>query len=97
MNNKAFLKIKKNLKKDFSNLKKVRLAILGDSSTQFLNTTIKGLGYDYDINCETWEAGYDQIPLQVFDPSSDLYSFKPDIIIIFNGIYSKREYIILIS
>ena len=85
MNNKAFLKIKKNLKKDFTNLKKVRLAILGDSSTQFLNTAIKGLGYDYDISCETWEAGYDQIPLQVFDPSSDLYAFKPDIILIFKS------------
>ena len=65
MNNKTFLKIKKNLKKDFSNFKKVRLAILGDSSTQFLNTAIRGLSYDYDLDSETWEADYDQIPLQV--------------------------------
>ena len=85
MNNKTFLKIKKNLKKDFSNFKKVRLAILGDSSTQFLNTAIRGLSYDYDLDSETWEADYDQIPLQVFDPTSDLYAFKPDIILIFKS------------
>jgi len=85
VNNKTFLKIKKNLKKDFSNFKKVRLAILGDSSTQFLNTAIRGLSYDYDLDSETWEADYDQIPLQVFDPTSDLYAFKPDIILIFKS------------
>ena len=85
MHNKSFLQLKKNLKKDFSDLKKVRLAILGDSSTQFLNTAIRGLGYDYDLNLNVWEADYDQIQLQVFDSSSDLYNFKPDIIIIFKS------------
>ena len=42
MANKSFLHIKKNLKKDFSKFKKISLAILGDSSTQFLNIAIKG-------------------------------------------------------
>tara|TARA_B110000459_G_C16597229_1_gene489248 strand:+ start:279 stop:2000 length:1722 start_codon:yes stop_codon:yes gene_type:complete len=85
MFNQSFSHLKKNLKKDFSDLKKIKLAILGDSSTQFLNTAIKGLGYDYNLNLETWEADYDQIPLQVFDSSSDLYNFKPDLIIIFKS------------
>ena len=85
MFNQSFSLLKKNLKKDFSDLKKIKLAILGDSSTQFLNTAIKGLGYDYNLNLETWEADYDQIPLQVFDSSSDLYNFKPDLIIIFKS------------
>ena len=36
-----FNKLKKNLKKDFSGFKKVKIAILGDVSTQFLNIAIK--------------------------------------------------------
>ena len=85
MYNKSFIQIKKNLKKDFSALKKMKLAILGDSSTQFLNTAIKGLGYEYNLNLDIWEADYDQIPLQVFDSYSNLYKFKPDLIIIFKS------------
>ena len=85
MKNKSFLQIKKNIKKDFSEFKKIKLAILGDSSTQFLNIAIKGLAYDYNLNLEIWESDYDQIPLQVFDSSSDLYSFNPDLILIFKS------------
>ena len=85
MYNKSFIQIKKNLKKDFSALKKMKLAILGDSSTQFLNTAIKGLGYEYNLNLDIWEADYDQIPLQVFGSYSNLYKFKPDLIIIFKS------------
>ena len=76
MDQKSFLQIKKNLKKDFSDFKKIKLGILGDSSTQFLNIAIKGLAYDYNLNLDIWEADYDQIPLQVFDTNSDLYSFQ---------------------
>ena len=61
------------------------MGILGDSSTQFLNIAIKGLAYDYNLNLDIWEADYDQIPLQVFDTNSDLYSFNPDIILIFKS------------
>jgi FkbH-like protein len=85
MKNKSFLQIKQNIKKDFSEFKKIKLAILGDSSTQFLNIAIKGLAYDYNLNLEIWESDYDQIPLQVFDSSSDLYSFNPDLILIFKS------------
>ena len=85
MNQKSFLQIKKNLKKDFSDFKKLKLGILGDSSTQFLNIAIKGLAYDYNLNLDIWEADYDQIPLQVLDTNSDLYSFNPDIILIFTS------------
>ena len=85
MKNKSFLQIKKNIKKDFSEFKKIKLAILGDSSTQFLNIAIKGLAYDYNLNLDIWESDYDQIPLQVFDSSSDLYSFDPDLILIFKS------------
>ena len=41
-----FAQLKKNLKKDFSLHKKVKLAVLGDTSTQFYIEAIRGYGYE---------------------------------------------------
>jgi len=82
---KSFTQIKKNLKNDFSNLKPIRTAILGDSATQFLTQAIRGLGYDAGLDLQMWEADFNQIELQVSDTNSELYEFKPEIIIIFQS------------
>ena len=82
---KDFSKLKKNLKNNFSVLKKIKIAVLGDSATQFLTQALRGLGYDYDYNLEIWEADFDQIERQVFDLSSELYEFKPEIVIVFQS------------
>lgn len=82
---KNFLQLKKNIKKDFSGLETIKLAVLGDTATQFLTQALKGMGYDYEFNFEIWEADFNQIERQVFDLSSDLYDFKPDIVIIFQS------------
>ena len=82
---KNFIQLKKNLKKDFSNLKPIKLAILGDTATQFLTQSLRGLGYDNSINLDIWEADFNQIERQVFDFSSELYQFKPEIVIIFKS------------
>ena len=80
---KDFLSLKKNLKKDVSNLMKLNVAILGDSATQFLATAIRGEGVDRGFNIELWEAEFNQIEQQVFDESSELYAKQPDIVIVF--------------
>jgi len=82
---KNFTELKKNLKKNFSNLKHIKVAILGDTATQFIKQAIQGLGYDEGFNLELWEADFNQIELQVFDPSSELYKFNPEIVIIFQS------------
>lgn len=82
---KNFTELKKNLKKDFSNLKHLKIAILGDSATQFIKQAIQGLGYDEGFNLEIWEADFNQIERQVFDSSSELYEFNPEIVIIFQS------------
>lgn len=46
---------------------------------------LKGQGYEAGINFELFEADYNQIERQIFDPSSTLYQFKPDFVIIFNA------------
>jgi len=85
MNLKNFTDLKKNLKKDFSKLQIVKLAMLGDSATQLLTQAIKGYGYEVGINFEIFEADYNQIERQVFDITSDLYQFKADFVIIFHS------------
>ena len=50
---KDFSQLKKNLKRDFSGLKTIRVAILGDTSTQFLAQSLRGLGYDNNLNLNT--------------------------------------------
>lgn len=73
---KDFYQLKKNLKKDFSELKVIKIALLGDSATQLLTQSLRGLGYDHDLNLEIWEAGFDQIEQQVYNLSSELYTFS---------------------
>lgn len=94
---KDFSQLKKNLKNDFSNLTKIRIAILGDTATQFLVQALRGTGFDKGFDLIIWEAGFDQIECQVFDPTSELYNFKPEVVILFKsahkllGKYNKIE------
>lgn len=82
---KDFLQLKKNIKKDLSSLRIVKLAVLGDTATQFLAEALKGSGYDNGFNLEIWEADFNQIERQVFDTFSEMYEFKPEIVIIFRS------------
>src|ERR1700734_373650 len=76
----AFNELKRNLKKDFSGFKKIKLALLADSSSQLFNQALRAYGYEVQIDFEIYESDYGQIDLQVFDSSSGLYAFQPDFI-----------------
>ena len=78
----SFNELKRNLKKDFTGFKKIKIALLSDNASQLLNNAIKAYGYEAQLDFEVYEADYNQIDLQIFDPSSELYSFKPDFIFI---------------
>lgn len=82
---KTFSELKKNIKKDASHLKSIRIAILGDTATQFLAQALYGVGFDQGINLQIMEADFNQIELQVFDVNSQLYSFRPEIVLIFHS------------
>ena len=79
----SFQDLKKNLKKDFSGLLPVKLAVLGDSATQMYVQAIKGFGYETGIKFEVFEADYDQVERQIYDTSSELFKFKPEFVVIF--------------
>ena len=78
----------KNLKKDFSHLKVIRIAILGDSATQMLVKALKAYGFEKGLNFEIYEADYDQIERQVYDSESELFQFKPDYVLVY---YSSNK------
>lgn len=88
---KDFSALKKNLKKDFSALKKIKVAFLGDTATQLLIQALRGTGYDLGLDLEIWEADFNQIERQVFDTGSELYVFGPDIVIIFQSAHKLLE------
>jgi FkbH-like protein len=77
-----FKELRKNLSKDYSKFKKIKISVLGDSATQLLVKAIKGYGYNEKINFEIYEADYRQIERQIADFNSDLYKFNPEYVII---------------
>ena len=78
-----FKELKQNLGKDFSALPKCRLALLGDSATQFLAKAIKAYGYEEKINFEIFEADFDQLDRQILDSDSELYHSNPEYIVLY--------------
>lgn len=81
----TFSQLKKNLKKDFSDLTLLKVAVLGDSATQLLIQALRGAGYEKEFNLEIWEADFNQVERQVFDPGAELFEFKPDVVIVFHS------------
>jgi FkbH-like protein len=94
---KTFKELKQNLKKDTSNLDKIKVAVVGDTATQFLATAIKGYGIEigYDINL--FEAEYNQVERQFMDPTSDLYQFNADYIVVFQSSHKWNEHYALLN
>jgi FkbH-like protein len=78
-----FAQLKKNTKKDAAHLQRVKMALLGDSSTQLLHQAVQGYGFHEGFNFDVYEADYDQIDLAVMDPQSELYQFQPKFVILF--------------
>jgi FkbH-like protein len=78
-----FLELKKNLKRDFSGLKTVRLALLGDFATQHLSIALRGYARSVGIDLLIFEADYDQIDHQVLQPRSELHGANIDFVLVF--------------
>lgn len=86
-----FKELKRNLKKDSSGFPTLKIALLGDTATQFLAVAIRGMGYSRGYNIELFEAEYNQIEQQVMDLSSDLYHFGAQYTIVFQSTHKLLE------
>ncbi len=75
-------KLIKNSKKDNSLFPNLKVSLLGDSATQLLAKSIIGYGYEIGYGIDLFEADYDQIKLQIFNPNSELYVHNPEFVIV---------------
>lgn len=94
---KTLFELKKLLKRDITGLSTIRIALVGDTATQFLATAIKGIGADRDYNIILFEAEYNQVERQLLDPTSDLYQFDADFIVIFQSTHKLGEHHSMLS
>ncbi|MDR2847608.1 MAG: HAD-IIIC family phosphatase, partial [Bacteroidales bacterium] len=72
-------------------MRKVKLAVLGNSATQLVVQAIRGMGIEYALNIEVFEAEFNQIDRQVFDPESELYQFGADVTLIFEATHKLLQ------
>ena len=65
--------------------KPLRIALLGDSATQLLATAMRGTFVHRNLNVSLFEADYNQVEMQLLNPSSQLHAFDPEIVILFQS------------
>ena len=87
-----FKQLKRNLKSDLSGLPTFKIAVVGDTATQLLCTAIRGMGIERGYNIDLFEAEYNQVERQFMDPTSDLYQFDADFIVVFQSTHKLGEH-----
>lgn len=93
----TFKELKKLVKESEMFLPVLKVALLGDTATQFLATAIKGLGIERGYRIDLFEADYNQIEQQIFDPASDLNAFNAQFVVIFQSTHRLNEKYSLLS
>lgn len=86
-----YKELKKKLKTIPEGLPICKVALLGDTATQFLATAIRGIGLERGYNVNLYEAEYNQIERQFLDPTSELYEFDADYIVLFQSTHKLAE------
>lgn len=89
---KSLNQLKRNLKSDLTGLTTIKLALVGDTATQLLATAIRGMGAERGYNINLYEADYNQVERQMLDPTSELYQFDADFVVIFQSTHKLGEH-----
>ena len=88
---KTFQKLKKITKRMPADLPAIKIALTGDTATQFLATAIRGTGAERGYQIDLFEAEYNQVERQFLDPSSELYQTDADFIVLFQSTHKLGE------
>lgn len=70
---------------------KLRIALLADVSTQHLVPLLRVLLAGNGFDAEIYEAGYDTIELEAYDPASGLYASEPEFVVVLQAIAKVKE------
>ena len=87
----SFQELKKSVKHMPAGLPQIKVALVGDTATQFLGTAIRGVGIERGYQVELFEAEYNQVERQFLDPTSELYEFDADFIVVFQSTHKLGE------
>jgi FkbH-like protein len=87
----GFNALKKHLKGAATSGKVTKIALVGDSPTQFLATALKAYSVLMGNTIELYDADIDQVDRQILISGSDVYAFQPDFIIVFESVWHLRE------
>lgn len=83
---KTFNELRKLAKKDAKEgSPKIKLAVIGDTATQFLVTAIKGVAVERGLEIDIYEADYNQVEGQLLNPQSELYAFDAEYVLLFQS------------
>lgn len=82
----------KKLAREEQKAPKVKVALLGDTATQLLVTSIKGEAVDRGLSLDIYEGEYSQVERQLMDPTSELYAYDVEMLIIFQSTHKLGEY-----
>ena len=87
----SFQELKKLAKHCPEGLPQIKVALVGDTATQFLATALKGTAIERGWQIDLFEAEYNQVERQFLDPTSELYTFGADFIILFQATHKLGE------
>ena len=88
----TILELKKLAKKNLPDGPTIKVALVGDTATQLLATAIRGMGVLRGYNVDLFESEYNQVERQFLDPTSELYEFDADIIVVFQSTHKLGEH-----
>ncbi|MFI5301528.1 MAG: HAD-IIIC family phosphatase [Polyangiales bacterium] len=69
----------------------LRVALLGDCALQQVAPLVRVLLADAGFAAEIYEAGYDTVENEAHDPSSGLFAFRPDVVVIVQATQRLRD------
>lgn len=83
VNRPTFSELKKLSKQNSEGAPRYRLALLGDCATQHLATALKGYAQYTGLNLDVFDADYNQLDAQIMNPTSELYAFEADAVLLY--------------
>src|SRR5436190_10241236 len=69
---------------------KIRIALLSDAATQQLVPLLRTLLHRQGIHAEIYAGAFDAIQIETLSPSSPLYEFAPEVVVVLSAVQALR-------
>lgn len=82
LNSPSYSQLASLAREEAGDLKPLRIALMGDASTQWLTIALRGYGRLREFDFQVYEAGFDQIDQEIANPGSGFYKTTCDYLVI---------------